>query len=1753
MPQPMSTSTPFRPKTLNPEAKPWHPPSTAKDMNDFAATLAATMSLSRLPVPEPTVFCGDPLAYPDWLASFTTLIENRNIPAAERIHYLKKYLGGPARQAVSGYFLLRSEHAYEEAKNILEGRYGSSYAISEAFRTKLESWPRIQPKDSNGLREFADFLLQCEVAMQDVQGLNILNDNRENRKLLQKLPDWIVNRWARIVRQTYKHSGVYPTFSAFASFISEEADIACDPITSLSSLRGDTGKENRRPKYASQTSGAKTLVTEVTEQQTVQDSPYCLYCKKKGHQLFECRKFDSKEMQVKHDFIRQSGLCFACLTHGHRSKSCPKRQTCNKCGKPHPSCLHLERPPSAFPNDKNAGSQGRSSEQTQTQTTSDPVEGQGQGQADSETINKATCRGVSHDGGVQISSMVVPVWLSTKGNPNKEILVYALLDTQSDTTFVLQETAYQLGSDSEQAKLQMTTIISQNELISCRKYKDLVIRGYDSNTKVTLPVAYSRDFIPVNESHIPTPEIAKHWPHLKGIAHRIQPLMNCPVGLLIGYNCPKALAPRNCLTGDADEPFAIETDLGWSIVGYVSQPKNTDDIGICHRVIIRKVPQMLQPISNQETATVHLPAEIQFVLKTKSKEILSPADIVNILESDFKHQGSECSSYSQNDQKFLNIVETGIYQQPDGYYSMPLPFVTETRPKLPCNRSMVENRLRHLKRKFLKDIAYFKRYKDFIDDLFERDYAEPVADESTTNLGTVGNCWYIPHHGIFHPKKPDKLRVVFDCSASYSDVTLNQYLLQGPDLTNGLLGVLCRFRQYPIAIMCDIEKMFYQFRVHEEDRDYLRFLWWPNADLSSKPMVCRMKVHIFGATSSPACANFGLKRIAQDYESVHGKQAADFVMRHFYVDDGLKSVPTVADAIKLVTNARLLCSEGNLRLHKFTSNNREVLESIPESELSKDTQTLNLSFDKLPTERALGIQWEVESDCFSFRFEPKNCQSETRRHILATVASIYDPLGLLAPFTLIGKQILQSMCKLDLGWDDVIPVEILARWNKWKSQLSELQSIQMQRCYMPSDFGQLIRVELHHFSDASTSGYGQCTYLRLLNSSNNVHCALVIGKARVTPLKVTTIPRLELQAAVVSVQISDMLKRELQYDKIHEYFYTDSQIVLTYIRNEARRFHVFVANRIQRIRNSTEVSQWFYVPTKENPADHCSRGLTVRELTSSNWLTGPSFLWNKDIPVFESLSADLQSDDPEVKRSFVNTILADTVPTPMMRRLERFSLWENAIKAFKVLLTIISTKLNDTTHGEVEIRQRAVLAIIKIVQHLVFADEVKCLQDNNMNNTVKEQNSLFRLDPFVDDQGILRVGGRIRRADLEYGIKHPIILPRRNHITELIIQYYHKQIAHQGKGMTVNEIRSNGYWILHCGAAVSSFISKCVICRKKRGTTSGQKMADLPVDRVEDSPPFTYCGADCFGPFLVKEGRKELKRYGLLITCMASRAIHVEVLDDMSTDAFINGLRCFIALRGPVRHIRSDQGTNFVGAKHELKQSLKELNDSKLQSYLSDNNCDFVMNPPSSSHFGGVWERLIRSVRSVLTNVLDRHPGRLDTSSLRTLMYEAMTVVNSRPLAVDGLNDPLGPSPITPNHLIMMKATVVLPPPGKFSPEDVYARKRWRRVQQLANEFWIRWRSEYLLSLQQRTKWQRKVRNFAVGDIVLLQDGTDLRGTWRLAKVVEAIPDEDNLVRKVKLLMGNPDIGRDGKRSSSPMYLDRPVHKLKLILEDKQL
>ena len=1012
--------------------------------------------------------------------------------------------------------------------------------------------------------------------------------------------------------------------------------------------------------------------------------------------------------------------------------------------------------------------------------------------------------------------MIVPVWLSHTDSPEVETLLYAILDNQSDTSFILKQTANRLKLPSADVTLSLSTMLAADQLINSSKITGLSVRGFSSQQKIPIPSTFTRDIMPAHRDHIPTPDTARKWSHLQVIASDIAPLQECDIALLIGFNVPKALEPVNVIPSNTSRgPFAQKTVLGWGIVGTIDKIDKVDSFGVSHHELSNGLFQQ----------DAHCKQQPHIVLRSTVKEVF-PEDVLRILQSDFNESTSHThEKISQEDRQFMSILEKGIHMV-DGHYQMPLPFKTN-HPIMSNNRTIALQRLRHLKRRLQREDTFRKHYNTFMCELFSRGYAEKIETAAESS-----SCFYIPHHGVYNINKPGKVRVVFDCSAKETGkASLNDCLLQGPDLTNSLMGVLCRFRLEPVAFLCDIEKMFYQFRVDERHRDFLRFFWWPSGNLDSEPQEFRMTVHLFGASSSPGCSNFGLKQTARDNASQFGQHVADFLHDNFYVDDGLKSCASSDEAIDLVQKSVMMCAQGGLRLHKFVTNNESVMRSIPEADRADNSTPHSLLSSNDIIERALGIQWCVKSDTFRYKVVLKE-RPPTRRGILSTVSSIYDPLGFLSPFILLGKQILQSLCQDGYDWDTEVPIDVQEKWKSWKSDVRYLDGVEIDRCVKPKDFGKVVHYELHHFADASSStGYGTCSYLRQINQNNQVHVSLVMGKSRVIPLKKITVPRLELTAAVVAVNISRFLETELKLTNLKSYYWTDSTVTLGYIANSSRRFHVFVANRIEQIRSHTNPSQWRHVSGESNPADIASRGMSAKRLVESElWFKGPSFLWETNLPQSQ-LHIEVDPDDEEIKRTVVLTIQTQNASFDLSR-FNHISDWFRLKRAVALCL-----KLKDHLKGKLNVRKtrnssKRKRCIVDSITATDLADAqneiIRMVQRDSFGNlkvgeSVSKQSSLSKLDVYLDEKHIIRVGGRLRQSTQPQEIQHPIVLPKRGHVTQLILRDVHQRCFHQGKGITLNKLRESGFWIINAASLVGHMILKCVVCRKVRNTTQIQK------------------------------------------------------------------------------------------------------------------------------------------------------------------------------------------------------------------------------------------------------------------------------------------------------------------------------------------
>jgi hypothetical protein len=1599
--------------------------------DDKTAAIAGAMNLLNLPKIDIDVFHGDPMQYHYFVAAFDEVVGKINIDGKTKLARLLQYTAGKAKEAIK-HCILIGEGGYDQARQILQTRFGNDFIVTERMISKVRSGKPIHSAEE--LQTLADNLMSCYETLNQMGRIAEIDSNNCIMDVVSRLQSHSQLRWKRYAIDLKRKKNAYPNFKEFVEFIVLEAEEATDPI--YGKIGRDTEFKNPAPRHQSANSKPTSTVSFASnEQQTTRRPIPCIVCKD-NHKLLYCDKFKSMRVVDRLKLVSDNRLCELCLMGNHTTANCMKKYTCtvDGCGQRHSKFIHVTR----------SGRQPAQSASDMEQTVGSPESNV----SSNETHYAANASTVT---GLAIHLPVVSVKV------NDTITVNALLDTASSSSFCTSKLANMLGLDGRKTELNLHTLNGAD----CRNTTmvDLNVMSEDENNCMRLTNVFVVADIPIQ-----TPSVdLSAYSHLSDITF-VKGCQN--VDILIGQDHSEALLPLQVRRGEKHEPYAVQTLLGWAINGPV-----------------RPVEYVSPTTMSYFVGSVALEKKVDALW-------------------DIEHESMDAKdqSFSKNDQEVISLWDNKV-QKVDGHYQLPIPWKCDV--SIPNNVSVAISRLKSLKTNLIKR-NLFNAYDDEISKLLVENHAEivPVYD-----VNKVGKVWYLPHHAVISDKKPGKVRIVFDCAAKFAGESLNDKCLQGPDLNNKLLPVLLRFRQYPYAVMSDVQAMYYQVLIPPEDRDALRLLWY---DKEGEIIHLRMTKHVFGGVWCAASSTYALRRVVSD--SVDPDPVvADAIQRSFYVDDFLRSFSTTSEAETVLHGVKQLLQTGGFNLTKFVTNDADILSSIPVADRAEEVKDFGVNANS----KALGVKWCVGEDSFYFDVKTKVTPVATRRDILSTVSSMYDPLGFISPVILIGRLLFQETTRLKLNWDEALPAGIQRKWTSWLEDLLNLKKIHIPRCITRSDTSDM-SLELHCFSDASMKAYGCCAYLRAVDRYGHIHTSLLLSKSRVAPIKSITIPRLELLAAVMSAQIGSVLIKELDLQFTECYFWTDSEIVLRYIQNESTRFHVFVSNRLSLIHQLTETRQWHFIPGKQNPADLASRGESAQKLDMNLWFEGPDILksykgeWNVKLP-----KSVIPSDDPEVKRvndEFCHATKLENTAHPLEKLSTYYSDFHKLKRAVAWLL-----RLKDTLRRKVkrkstltmhEIRE-AELVVIKHVQQRFYDKEIQAL---SRDLPVSKASKIKAFSPILDASGALRTGGRLKYANIAESTKHPYIIPAEHPLARMIVLDEHNY-AHLGNEWTIAEVRKR-FWVTRIRRVVRRVSGSCIKCKRLFANPGCQMMADHLQERLEAyNPPFTFTGLDCFGPFIVKRGRSEVKRYGCIFTCLNTRAVHLEKLQSLDTDSFLNALRRFISRRGTPKKVWSDNGSNFVGAKGELARSMSQIDANKLQNYALKMQFDWHFNPPCASHMGGSWERLIRTVRKVFAGLSDIN-ARLDDDMLETLFCETESIINGRPITKCS-NDVNDLSALTPNHLLLLRELPLLAP-GKFDDVDLYKR-RWRCVQHLAQEFWRRWLREYLPELQKRQKWINKCPNLKVGDLVLILDETTPRGIWPMGLVSQVNESRDGLIRSVRV------------------------------------
>ena len=1075
----------------------------------------------------------------------------------------------------------------------------------------------------------------------------------------------------------------------------------------------------------------------------------------------------------------------------------------------------------------------------------------------------------------------------------------------------------------------------------------------------------------------------------------------------------------------------------------------------------------------------------------------------------------------------------------NGRYNVSWPWKPDR--ELPDNYMLAKGRLTSLIRRLRRDPDMLKRYDDVIQDQLTKGIIEEAPPVQSSH-----RLHYLPHHHVISPSSTTtKLRIVYDGSAktTKSKNSLNECLFRGPVILQDLAGILLRFRLQQVAITADIEKAFLQVSLHQMDRDTTRFLWLKSVnDQSSSQQIqeYRFTRVPFGVISRPFLLAATINHHLKTQESL----VAEAIRRDLYVDNLITGVASSSSAVSFYKKTKALFAIASMNIRCWNSNSDEFRKTVPKEDL-----------DKRDILKTLGLIWNRLTDTLAIPVPDRQqlMLAKTKREVLHGVAAIYDPLGLFSPVTISGKLLLQTLWKEHQEWDEPLADIHLHQWHAIVDNLSTVSTTVLPRCIGLVCDSAEVSHQLLCFTDASAIAYAAAVYLRT-HSSAGVTSTLVFSKNRLAPIRTITLPRLELMGVVLGIRCLAFVREHLQCLNLAsiDYLWTDSKCVMAWL-STTKVLPVFVRNRIDEIRAHPAIVR--YVSSAENPADLPSRGIDAKALDSAAmWWHGPAWLFEpkEEWPQWhvQPLALDGPLDSTKIVQP---TIIFETKLNVLEResqehrlddmltrvshlsRLLRVTAW---IQRFLMNLRHSTQRRYDGLTAK-EIATANVWWIQHVQKHH-FSTVLEALLQN------KKQHSLIRqLDLFLCSDGILRCGGRLRHADLPSTANHPILLPKEHPFTVLVIQDIHQKLQHVGTSHTLSHLRRK-YWILRGRQAVKTVLSQCLKCRRYHGPAFRMPHSpDLPPERVTRSTPFAYTAVDYFGPLYCVDREPEGKVWVVLYTCLAIRAIHLELATDMTADQFLLTLRRFIARRGTPSQMLSDNAPQFKVA-DEMLQSLwsTAVYDDKVQSYLSDKGISWQYIPAHAPWMGGIYERLIGIVKSCLRKSLGR--ARLRTDQLSTLLTEIEAVVNTRPIVYVGSDDHLT---LSPADLLQQHTTLGLPditvksddpdfvPPGTRINMASVLLDAWRRGQNIVNNFWKLWREDYLTALREKqTSDLRKMKPTTsqqphIGDVVQVYDET-FRGSWKVGRITRVLMSRDGKVRAAEVQLANGHI------------IDRPTSKL---------
>lgn len=1374
----------------------------------------------------------------------------------------------------------------------------------------------------------------------------------------------------------------------------------------------------------------------------------CVACSQ-NHHLSHCPKLHGMNVAQRVEFIKQHHLCFNCMQPNHGVKSCTSKNVCTMCGGHHHSMIHVDRQLNSNTRSQNFANTELVDQPSQAPTTVLVS----LGNADSSQQNSD-----QPSKPMLLNSLLPTARVLVKDNLGFYQNCNVLLDSGCQNTLISENCVQRLGVSRSPGKLFLSGL-GNNKAGVTRGTVELQIKSMHSEEKVSMLAHIFSNLT----SNIPSSKLSiQHWNEIKHLPLADKEF-DTPktIDILIGYDYFFSLIRYGRIFKNR-KLLAQNTAFGWVIC---SGCNSEESVTVCH-------------VLNDAIPEEDLNKSLRLFWEFENLRPIKP-------------------SLTEEESKAESLFETTTIRSKR--YSVRLPF--KSTPDLGETYSVALRRLTTMERKFNANSVLRQSYGEFMNEYISLGHMELVP-EKEIERPTMKAC-YLPHHAVIKDSSiTTKLRVVFDGSSKSSNgKSLNDNLLKGPVLQQDLNSVLLRFRTKKFCFSADIKQMFRMIDVQECDRNYQRILWRNSPAEEIKHY--RLTTVTYGTTSAPYLSIRTLLQLSRDEMEIY-PTACEALRTCFYVDDCMTGSNSLEDAQQLAYDLKQLLMAGGFHLRKWATNVGCVLSKIPESDKFE-------SIVAIPSELTvclLGINWNPSNDCFSYKVKPDSYCIETKRKLLSEISKIYDPLGWISPVVVAVKILIQKLWLIGSDWDDPLPLEIKSLAEQLFSDFYQLNNVSIPRIIFSTES----EVTYHGFCDASSSAYAAVIYCRKISSEGLVTSNIVLSKTKVAPISMVSIPRLELCAAYLLAQLFEYIIPVLQINMKNVNCWSDSKTALAWLSSHPSKWKTFVSHRTGYILETLPDVEWRYVPSKLNPADCASRGVRSSYLIENEmWFHGPPFLLQSP-DEWPKIKASIHTI--EESRTSNQVVLTTTMPYNVIdiinERVSSFLRMSRVLSYLYRAVAIFRSKRRNTLPLQVHEIQSAEYLIFKHYQESDFADTLISIKKNVPISNKK----LRRLSPFLDENGVLRVGGRLTKANLPYDSQHQIILQKDCAIALKIVRDCHLKNLHAGVSLLIATLRQK-YWIIGARELAKRVYYKCTVCHRYRNKANDQLMGDLPKFRVNANYPFYEVGCDYAGPIMLKQhnGRRPplIKSYIAVFICLVTKAVHLELVSDLSTDAFLAALDRFIARRGLCGHIHSDNGTNFQGAAKRLKEICKDSSflssNHNISNFLSSKGIQWHFIPPGAPHFGGTWESTVKCMKYHIRRSIGQ--STLNFEELSTLLARIEAILNSRPLVqADSDDEPY----LTPGHFLIGRPLNAVPEVD-LSHVKTSTLSKWRLIQQITQHFWSRWSNDYLLSLQPKAKWLTENPNLTTNDVVLLREENLPPACWKLGRVIETHPGSDGLVR----------------------------------------